>query len=481
MKLATKIAYNTIIQFISKALSTILGLFAIALITRYLSPVGYGEYTTATTFLSFFAIIADMGLTLITVQLISQPNADEPRILGNLLGLRLVSAIILLALAPLVALFFPYSEAIKQAILIGAVSFVFIALNQILVGFFQKNLRMDKVSLAEIISRVVLVIATYISIKQNLGLNGIIGAMVIASLINFLFHYAFSQQFVRIRLHFDTGYWLEVLKKSWPLALTIIFNLLYLKTDTLLLSIIPRPSEIGIIAEVGLYGAAYKVVDVLITLPFMFAGIILPILTARYASGLREEFKNIYQKSFDAMVIFALPMMVGTYFIATQTMSLVAGKEFAASGPILSILIVAAGAVYIGVIPAHAVIAIDKQKKIVPVYFFVALSSIIAYIFAIPYFSYYGAAAITIYSEVFIALASIYLIYHYTRYLPSIKVFIKSIIACILMFIVLKFYPAFFPESIIASILIGATVYTIAIILFQGIKKEDFNILLNRN
>lgn len=481
MQLATKIAYNTIVQFLSKALSTVLGLLAIALITRYLSPEGFGEYTAATTFLSFFAIIADMGLTLVTVQLISRPGADEPRILGNLLALRLVSAAGLLALAPLAAVFFPYSAAIKQAILIGAASFVFIALNQILVGLFQKNLRMDKVSIAEVLSRVVLLAATYWAVRIDSGLNGIIWAMVGASLVNFALHLAFSRRFVRLRLHFDFKYWLDVLKRSWPLALTIIFNLLYLKTDTLLLSLIPRESRIGIIAEVGLYGAAYKVIDVLITLPFMFAGIILPILTARFAAGLRAEFREVYQRSFDAMVLFALPMMVGTFFVARQTMVLVAGPEFAAAGPILSVLIIAAAAVFVGTIPAHAVIAIDKQRQIIGAYFFVAVSSIIGYAVLIPLFSYYGAAAMTIYSEVFIAIASIWLVYRYTRYLPSLKLAAKAGLACAVMAAALHFYPNLFKESLAATIAIGVLAYSGAVLALGAVKKDDIKILINRH
>lgn len=46
---------------------------------------------------------------------------------------------------------------------------------------------------------------------------------------------------------------------------------MYLKTDTLILSLIKSPEE------VGLYGAAYRIIDVPTTLPYMFAGIILPI------------------------------------------------------------------------------------------------------------------------------------------------------------------------------------------------------------
>jgi len=238
-----------------------------------LGQVGFGEYTAAITFLSFFGIVADLGLTLVTIQLISKPGANQDKVLGNLLGLRLVSALLFLGMAPLIALLFPYSADVKKAIAIAAFSFLFIALNQILVGLFQKQLRMDKVSIAEICSRVVLLLGIIFVAKTDAGLLGIMVATVISSLSSFILHLLFSFSFARIRLRFDWSYWKKIMRYSWPLAITIALNLIYLKTDTLLLSVIKRPSDIGIIAEVGIYGAAYKVIDVLVTLPFMFAGI----------------------------------------------------------------------------------------------------------------------------------------------------------------------------------------------------------------
>jgi hypothetical protein len=53
--------------------------------TRELGQNGFGEYTTVITFLSFFAIIADLGLTLVTSQMINGKNKEEESvILGNL-------------------------------------------------------------------------------------------------------------------------------------------------------------------------------------------------------------------------------------------------------------------------------------------------------------------------------------------------------------------------------------------------------------
>ncbi len=480
MKLSTKIAYNTIIQIISKVLATIIGLIIIAIITRYLGQTGFGKYTTAITFLSFFGIIADLGLTLITVQLISKPKADQDKILGNLLGLRLVSAVLFLGLAPLIALFFPYSQEVKQAIAIAAFSFLFIALNQILVGLFQKQLRMDKVSIAEIANRLVLLIGIIIVAKTNAGLIGIMLATVISSLVSFILHLIFSFSFAKISLRFDWKYWLYVIKISWPLALTITLNLIYLKTDTLLLSIIKRKSEIGIIAEVGIYGAAYKVIDVLVTLPFMFAGIILPLLTARWSQNDHKGFQQLMQKSFNVMVLFTVPMIVGTQLLANDIMTIVAGPEFALSGPILQILIFAAGIIFLGNIFAHAVIAINKQTKIIAAYLFTALTSLTAYLLIIPKFSYFGAAWITIYSEAIIAISSFYIVWKYTSFIPNILIFFKSLAASFCMLIsiyALQFFGIF---NLIIIIFVGTIVYFLFFFLFKGLSKKDLMSLFNR-
>lgn len=480
MNLSTKVAYNTIIQIISKLISTVLGLMAIAMITRYLGQTGFGEYTTVITFVSYFAIFADLGLTLVTVQLISKPYADQDKILGNLLGLRLVSAVFLLSLAPLAVIFFPYNPIVKSGVFIASFSFVFIALNQILVGLFQKHLRMDKVSIAEVASRVVLIIGVYIALKINSGLNGIMLATLISSLTNFLIQYYYSRSLVRIKLRFDFSYWKEIISSSWPLAITIALNLIYLKTDTLLLSILKRPSAIGIIAEVGIYGAAYKVIDVLITFPFMFAGIVLPIMTSLWSQNDKPGFNNVLQKSFDIMVIIALPLLVGTQFVAAELMALVAGPEFTASGPILQILIGAAGLIFLGNMFAHAIIAIDKQKKIIPAYLITAITSVIFYFIFIPRFSYFGAAWTTIYSEFSIAFISAILVWKYTKFLPNLNVLFKSTIASIGMAVFIYLFKQTGINSLY-SIPFGAIIYFIILFLIKGLTKKDINILLNKH
>lgn len=478
MNLSSKVFYNTVVQVGSKIVATILGLVAIAIMTRYLGTIGFGEYTTIITFLSFFGILVDFGLTLVTVQMISRPGVDEKKILDNIFGLRLVSAVVFLGIAPLIIIFLPYSQEIKIGAAIAAFSFLFAALSQVFIGLFQTKLRMDKVSIAEIVSRIVLVAGILIVVKMDKGLLGMIVVMAISSAVSFLFHWFFSRRYVHVSVGFDWSVWKEIITKSWPLAITIAFNLIYLKADTLILSLIKTQSEVGI------YGAAYRVIDVLITVPFMFAGIVLPILTINWTIGNNDSFKRVLQRSFDFMVILAIPLIVGTQFLAKEVMVMIAGPEFGDSGQILKILILAAAIIFLGCIFSHAIIAFDKQKKIIWTYCFVSLTALIGYLIFIPRFSYVGAAWVTIYSEAVIALAAVYYTFKYSGFLPRFNVFFKSILASVVMGFFLFAWPVRFYESMIGlfiTLIFSSTIYFLALYLLKGIAKEEILTLLNRN
>ena len=81
-------------------------------------------------------------------------------------------------------------------------------------------------------------------------------------------------------------------------------------------------------AEVGVYGATYRVLDILTMLPAVLWGLhcrcFLNILLIKNTINLR----SFYKKFFDALIIFAVPIVVGTQIISRPIMEFFAGKEF---------------------------------------------------------------------------------------------------------------------------------------------------------
>lgn len=477
MNLKKQIFNNTAVQLIGKILSTALNLFTFAIITRELGQSGFGAYTTVITFLSFFAILADLGLTLVTVQMLGEEKKDHNRTLGNLFGLRLTSSLLMIGLAPLLVTAFNYSQEIKLGVAIAAASFVFNALNQVMVGLFQTKLKMDRVAWAETLSRVTMLLSVIAIIKLNWGLQGVLLATSFAGFISFILHYYFARKFAYIRPIFNWQEWKKILKLSWPLTITIALNLIYLRADTLLLSLFKSQ------AEVGLYGAAYKIIDVLSSLPFMFAGVILPLLVTAWQEKNKVGFNNILQKSFDILAMAAIPMVVGVQFLADEIMVLIAGAEFQSAGNIFRLLIFAIAAIFLGNMMAHAIIAVKKQKSVIWIYILISLSSLAAYLYLIPRFSYYGAAAVTIYSELSIALLSGIFICRYLKFKLNLQNLKKSLLASFFMAIILYLLPSYLtssPWGLILIILLAGFIYLSSLLLLKAFSAKDLKLIIGK-
>ncbi|MFH1366371.1 MAG: flippase [Patescibacteria group bacterium] len=463
MSLTGQVGRNTLIQVLGKMLGTALGLVVVGLLTRYLGTQGYGQYTTVIAYLGFFSVIADLGLYLIVLREISKKDAQPEKVLGNVFSLRVIFAVLILGIGAVLAFFLNYPSIVKWAILLGVVNFVFVALTGVLTGIFQKFLKMYKVIFGEILGRIVLLVFTLIFIGLKLNLIFIILSVILGSGANFILVYRMAVKYVPIRFLFDFAYWKYILKETWPLAISVILNLIYFKIDTVILSLM-KPA-----ADVGLYGASYKVLEVLVTLPNMFVGLILPLLTY-YAFSNQEKFTEIFRRAFDFLVLVTVPLVAGGFILAKPLILLIGGQDFAKAAPIFQILIFAVGCLFLGSLSGHAIVAINKQRKMVWGYLTVAVLGLGLYFILIPLFSYIGAAIGTVITEFTIAAIGYYIILKTMKFKLPYKIFIKSLVASLVM---VGFLYAAKDFNIIIQLVVGAVIYLGVSYVLKSFSKDE--------
>jgi O-antigen/teichoic acid export membrane protein len=206
-----------------------------------------------------------------------------------------------------------------------------------------------------------------------------------------------------------------------------MFNVLYLKGDIILLSLFREQ------VEVGVYGAAYRVIDILAQTAMMIMGVMLPLLAHSWSRGQKVEFEKRYQQAFDAMMALAFPMMVGTIALADRMMLLVAGEDFLASGRPLRILAIAVFGVYLGAVFGHAAVAINKQRQVMWIYISTAIITLGGYLIFIPVYGMFGAAWMTVFSEIYTGALLFLAVRHYTKKHLEIRTFAKIIFSSLVM------------------------------------------------
>ncbi len=471
MPLTKKIAHNFILQIISRFLALVLGLFVIGLMMRYLGPRNYGYYSIAIAFLQIFGIIADFGLYLMTLRYLGEADVLEREerekrvryVMGNIFTLRFFSALIFYGGAFAVSLAFPYPQIVKLAVGILSASFFFLTLIQTLSAFYQKMLRTEKILIGEVLGKLVMLGLIILFIKQNFGFYLILSIFVFGHFINFLALFLVVKKWVFLKFRFDFSFWKEILKKAWPVGLAIIFNVLYFKSDTLILSFYHSPED------VGLYGACYKMLEVLITIPPLFIGLILPQITKIWENKEIARLRILMQKSFDFLIMISLPMIFGTVILGGKIMSLIGGGKFRPAGDILKIVIIACGVLFVAELFKHLAVALGKQRQILPFYLITAGLSLMGYFIFIPRYSYWGAAWITVAGECLMFILAFLLVWRTTKILPNSRFFFKSLGASLIMFFALLLLINW---NLFLLIFTAIVIYFGCLYIFKGIDKK---------
>ena len=472
MSLTKKVAYNTIVQVASRVLIKAISLVTIGYLTRYLGTTGFGEYTTVFAYLGFFSVLIDFGLYPILVREIAKNESKASYILGNIAGLRIVLSFLVLSVAFLVSLFLPYSANVKFGITVAAFSLFFTFLNQIFVGIFQVRLRMDLAALGDVLGRIVVFSLVLLFIYKHLGFLLIISTAVFGNLAQTVLSFLLSRKYIHFNFTFDFSFWRKIFKITLPLAVVSILGIIHFKVDTLILSLLKPASDVGI------YGAPYKILEVLISFPAIFVGLIFPTFSRLFAQKAQEDFKRIFQKAFDFLVISAIPVVVGIFVLAGPIMDLIAGKEFAPSSFVLKILTLSIFSIFLATLMNDCLIAVDLQKKLVRIYLVAVIINVCGNIILIPLYSYYGAAIMTVITESLILVLTSWAVFKFLKLRPSFSVLFKSFLSAFLMGIVLFWLSG---HNLFLLVLIGFFLYFGLLYSFGGMKKELLLSLIKRD
>lgn len=463
MSILRKVAHNTAAQIVGKMISTALGLVALGMLTRYLPPEQFGWYVTVIAFLQFVGIMIDFGLVPVSAQLLSQPNIDLDKMVKNLIAFRFTTALLLLGITPMIALFFPYPAEVKIAIAFTTIQFLAIAMNQVMLGYHQSQLRVHIQAVGEIVGRVGLVGGLWLLMVGNASFLWIMVAVNIGSVLYTAVTIGSLIQDGHFGLRFDWPVWKEITVRGWPIAVSILFNVAYVKGDTILLTLFRDQTE------VANYGAAYKIVDVLAQSAMMFMGIMLPLMAAAWARNKKKLFEEHLQQSVDIMMLLAVPMTIGILMLADPIMLLIAGAGYDQAGTALQILALAVFGVYLGGIFGHAVVAINKQKAVLPIYIANSIITVIGYLIFIPRFGFYGAAWMTVFSELFAGTALAMFVWWHSRARLSITRVASIFFSGLVMAAVISLLPAW---HVLIQVSIGALVFVFMVLALGVVSVE---------
>lgn len=406
MRFYFNIAKDTFYQMLARLFTSIANFVLVLLIAKAFGSEGLGQYDKVFAVIGVFSLFVDFG---INAEFLKTTRINY---LNSLIVLRLIiSSLIFILIQPII-FFIPYNPTLNIGFsLIEKIYIEILAIMLFLSSFtlsyravFQNFRRFDLLLWPNLLIAISsLSLGLYGYLQNNLlwfFLGTIIGTIVSIFISYFLLK-KYIKNFKEERI--DISFMKELVKKSLPLGAMLFLNILYVRSDVLIMSFI-RPT-----ADVGIYTLAYKFFEFPLNISIFFMNSLYPIFLMKSKQD-KKSFHDLIVKITGAIFIFSVILSLGVFVGAPLlglikhdfVNSIVPFKILASSYPIFFLTNLFLW-----------VLITENKEKILPVIYLVSLiiNAILNIIF-IPIYGYVASATITVFCEMLILF---YFVYHYVK------------------------------------------------------------------
>jgi len=477
--IAKNTSYLTFALIIQKTLT-----FAyFTILARELGPEQLGKYYFAISFTTMIAIVIDLGLANILTREVSrvwQKHKDYTeekkqkiqKLLGNVVAIKLPLSFLALSLAIVIINLIQAEEITKQLVYISCLCMVLDSFTSTFFAATRGLYNLIFESMSAVIFPVSTLILGLIAIYNKLDLRFIMGALAIASIVNF------SYSFLVLKFQWHLKVWPNfnkkginlILKLIAPFAFFGIFQRIYTYLDTVLLSTLASDFH------AGLYQVAFKIVFALQFLPLAFIASLYPAMSSYWLNN-KKQLAVSFERAMNYLIIISLPISIGIIFLADKIILIFKSGYSEAVLP-MQIIIASLLFVFINYPIGSLLNACDKQKINTRNMIIVTIVSVILNLILIPHWQVVGASITVLVTNFLMFVLGIYWVPKIIDYSPwaIVKIFLKSFLAGLIMGGSVFFLKNQF--NIFLVVMLGGIIYFISLFLVKGFTKDDIKSIL---
>ena len=398
----------------------------------------YGLYFSLFNFSLLLNMLLDLGITNYNNRNIAQNQQLVSKSLSNIVGLKLVLAV-LYAIVTIIAGFFIGYEWRQFQILI------FLILNQFIASFIlylRSNLSglhyFKTDSIISVLDRALMIIIcsfllwgglTDISFKIEWFVYSQTLAYIITALITLVLVYSKAEL---LRLNFDIPYFIATLKKSYPYALLALLMVFYYRVDSVMLErLLPDGKE-----QAGIYAQSFRILDALAMFAFLFAVLLLPIFSRMIKQ--KESVNQLTLFSFLLLIVPVLGVSLASYFYRVEIIDLLYHQHVEISSSIFGVLILCFIGISIGYIFGTLLTANGSLRELNILAGASVLVNIILNLILIPKYYAFGSAVASLITQSFTGIIQIVIAKRIFKFNINFKRILSILLFATAVFIVAK-------------------------------------------
>lgn len=413
-----KILNNTGWLFFDKVLRMGMGLLVGVWVARYLGPEKFGLFNYATAIVALFTAVATLGLNNIVVRDLVKNPENASTTMGTAFLLQLVGGVLAFILALIaVTVMRPDDTTARVIVAIFGFAMVFKATDVVRYWFESKVQSKYTVLVENAVFLVFAAIKVILVLTAAPLITFVWIVLAEAALVALLLLAVYMQQGHALRSwRYQYIRAKSLLSDSWPLILSGLAAMVYMRTDQIMLGQILGDDAVGV------YSAAARISEVWYFIPISIVSSVFPEIVRLKATN-EALYLSRLQTLYDAMIALAVFMAIIVTLLSPTIINILYGENYSNSASILSIQIWAGVFVTMGISRGPWVIAEGLQGY---TYRYIALAmavNIACNTMLIPQYGPIGASISSVIAQATTAIIAPSL---FSRTRVSVKMLLKS-------------------------------------------------------
>ncbi|CUX29236.1 oligosaccharide flippase family protein [Clostridium sp. C105KSO13] len=411
------ITVNLIANGIKTLMSVLFPLITFPYASRILGTVGIGKVNYASSIISYFMLIASLGISTYAVREGARIRDDKEKFnkfAKEILNINLCTTLISYGLL-LVFLNLPVLQGYKKLLVIFSAGIVFTTIGTEWLFIIKEEYAY--ITKRAIVFQLVSLVLLFLLVKSKDDYYWYAALTVISSGGSAILNLWHSRKFVDWRRKYSLEY-RKHLKPIFLIFGTSLASSIYSTMDTTMLGAMQGDSAVGI------YTAAVKINLVISTLIGTISATILPRVSYYIGNGLKKEYEKLMKASMDVLLMISIPAAIGMICTSDILIYLFSGKEFMSgslAAKILSVRVVI-GAVN-RVLAYQVCTPYQKDKEVLISTAAGAVFNLAANALLIPVAGVNGASVATLCAEIIVFL----ILTHYAGHILKVKALYKRL------------------------------------------------------
>lgn len=332
--LKNKTVKNIFFNLIKTISSIFFPLITFPYISRVLQPASVGKYNWANSYVSYFTLLASLGITTYAIRECSKLR-NKPKELdktaSQIYSINILSMLIAYLILLISLILFRFLDKYRSIILILSMTIFFNIIGTDWINSAFEDF--GYITFRTVFFQIISLILMFLLVKDPSDYNKYALIAVIsasgASLTNILYR----KKFCKIKFTFSLD-----IKKHLPKILSLFVLILvqniYNNSDITMIGIFKNNSE------VGYYSTAVKVSGIITQVVASIAFVVMPQLSRAYSQHNYHEINLTLNRSLQFLVGLGFPMCFGIIALSKDIITILGGKEYQPAVPCLILLMI---------------------------------------------------------------------------------------------------------------------------------------------